>query len=78
MKQLNRLKADARVVEVDVDVVCCGLLEVEDVDCDAVQDVSGGGKELDEVPALLLIGLQYAGQHWNQLSLQTSANKKQQ
>lgn len=63
------MKANERVVKADADAVCCGLLEREDVDCDPVQNVSGGGKELDEVPALLLIGLQYAGQHWNQLSL---------
>lgn len=61
----KRMKADARVVEVDVDAVCCGLLEREDVDCDAVQDVSCGCKETDEVPALLLIGLKYTSQHWD-------------
>jgi len=63
-------------VKVDVDVVCCGLLEKEDVDGDAVQDISGSSKELDKVPTLLLIGLQYAGQHWDQLSLQTPTKKK--
>lgn len=44
-------------MKVDVDAVCCGLLEREDVDRDAVQNVSSGSKELDEVPTLLLIGL---------------------
>lgn len=58
-------------MKVNVDTVCFGLLEREDVDGDAVQDISGSRKELDKAPTLLLIGLQYAGQHWDQLSLQT-------
>lgn len=44
-------------MKVDVNAVCCGLLEREDVDRDAVQNVSGGSKKLDEAPTLLLICL---------------------
>lgn len=62
-------------MKVDVDAVCCGLLEREDVDSDAVQDISGSTKKLDKVPTLLLIGFQYAGQHWDQLSLQTPTKR---
>lgn len=62
-------------MKVDVNAVCCGLLEREDVDRDAVQNVSGGSKKLDEAPTLLLIGLQYAGQHWDQLGLQPPVKK---
>lgn len=67
---------DIRVVKVDIDAVRCGLLERENVDCDAMQDVSGGSKELDKAPTLLLIGLQYAGQHWDHEGLQTPVKKK--
>lgn len=55
--EISSRGAHIRVVKVDVDAVCCGLLEREDVDRDAVQNVSSGSKELDEVPTLLLIGL---------------------
>lgn len=69
------LRAHIRVVKVNVDAVRCRLLEREDVDRDAVQDISGSSKELAKVPTLLLIGLQYAGQHWDQLGLQTPTKR---
>ena len=65
-----------RVVKVYVDGVCRGLLQVEEVDGDAVEDVGGGGQELVKAPALLLIGLQDAGQHGHQLPLQAPARAK--
>lgn len=49
------IPAHSRVVRVDVDMVQRGLLEAENVNHRAVQDVAGLGKELVEPPALLLV-----------------------
>lgn len=62
-------------MKVGVDTVCCALLEREDVDGDTIQDIRGSSKELDKAPTLFLIGLQYVGQHWDQLGLQTPMKK---
>lgn len=53
----------------DVDVVQRGLLQAEDVDHCAVQDVAGLCEELVEAPTLLLVGLQDVSQHWSQQAL---------
>lgn len=47
----------SRVVFVDVNMVQRSLLQAEDVDHGAVQDVAGLGEKLVEAPALLLVGL---------------------
>lgn len=50
-----------------------GLLQAEDIDNGAVQDVVGLGKELIEAPALLLVCLQDVGQDRRQQALQPPA-----
>lgn len=52
-------------------MVQCSLLQAEDTDHHAVQDVAGLGEELVEAPALLLVSLQDVGQHRGQEALQS-------
>lgn len=60
----------SRVVLVDVDVVEGGLLQAEQIDNTAMEDVAGLGEELVEAPALLLVSLQDVSQHRGQKALQ--------
>lgn len=61
----------SRVVGVNVDVVERRLLQTEDVDHDAVQDIAGLSEELVEAPTFLLVSLQDVGQHWSEETLKT-------
>lgn len=58
----------------DVDVVQDHLGQGEDMDDNALQDVTGLCKELVEAPALGLLHLQDVGQDGHQLALQTPAH----
>lgn len=73
----RNLTQNLRVVLVDVDVVQRGLLQAEDVDHRAVQDVVGFCKELIKAPAFLLIRLQDVGQNRSQEALKAPEKKKQ-
>lgn len=67
---------NSRVVLVDVDVVQRGLLQAEDVDHGAVQDVVGLSEELIEAPTLLLIRLQDVGQNRGQETLEAPGGSR--
>lgn len=59
-----------RVVVVYVDTMSHGLLQREEVNRLPLQNVCSGCKELVETPTLLLVGLHYTSEHWNQQHLQ--------
>lgn len=59
-----------RVVVVYVDTMSHGLLQREEVNRLPLQDVCRGCEELVEAPTLLLVGLHYTSEHWDQLDFQ--------
>ena len=54
-----------------------GLLQAEQIDNTAMEDVAGLGEELVEAPALLLVGLQDVSQHRGQKALQAPGKVKE-
>lgn len=67
-----------RVVVVYVDTMSHGLLQGEEVNRLPLQNVCSGCKELVETPTLLLVGLHYTSEHWNQQHFQAPAGRRKE
>lgn len=64
-----------RVVVVYVDTMSHSLLQREEVNWLPLQYVCSGRKELVKTPTLLLVGLHYTSEHWNQLHFQAAKGR---
>lgn len=75
---IRQAREDVRLVVLNVNTVCHGVLQREEMDRLPLQDICCGCEELVKAPTPLLVSLHYACEYRNQQHFQTPTTRDTQ